>query len=43
MPGRTLILLPLLLVATGAIGTFSHAYWTLAYLRLTPEATSRVV
>jgi hypothetical protein len=31
-----LILLPLLLVATGAIGTFSHAYWTLAYLRLTP-------
>ena len=29
------ILLPLLLVATGAIGTFSHAYWTLAYLRLT--------
>jgi hypothetical protein len=41
-----LILLPLLLVATGAIGTFSHAYWTLAYLRLTPEtpeATPRVV
>jgi len=38
-----LILLPLLLVAAGAIGTFSHAYWTLAYLRLTPEATSRVV
>jgi len=40
------ILLPLLLVATGAIGTFSHAYWTLAYLRLapeTPEATPRVV
>ncbi len=31
-----LILLPLLLVATGAIGTFSHAYWTLAYLRLSP-------
>jgi hypothetical protein len=31
-----LILLPLLLLATGAIGTFSHAYWTLAYLRLTP-------
>jgi len=30
-----LILLPLLLVVTGAIGTFSHAYWTLAYLRLT--------
>jgi len=41
-----LILLPILLVATGAIGTFSHAYWTLAYLRLTPgtpEATPRVV
>ena len=41
-----LILLPPLLVATGAIGTFSHAYWTLAYLRLTPgtpEATPRVV
>jgi hypothetical protein len=30
-----LILLPFLLVAAGAIGTFSHAYWTLAYLRLT--------
>jgi hypothetical protein len=38
-----LILLPVLLVATGAIGTFFHAYWTLAYLRLTPEATPRVV
>jgi hypothetical protein len=41
-----LILLPLLLVAAGAIGTFFHAYWTLAYLRLTPgtsEATPRVV
>jgi hypothetical protein len=34
-----LILLPLLLVATGAIGTFSHAYWTLAYLRLTASPT----
>jgi hypothetical protein len=34
-----LILLPLLLVATGAIGTFSHAYWTLAYLRLTTPPT----
>ena len=38
-----LILLPILLVATGAIGTFFHAYWTLAYLRLTTEATPRVV
>ena len=33
------ILVPLLLVATGAIGTFSHAYWTLAYLRLTAPPT----
>jgi hypothetical protein len=33
------ILVPLLLVATGAIGTFSHAYWTLAYLRLTTPST----
>ena len=33
------ILVPLLLVATGAIGTFSHAYWTLAYLRLTAPST----
>jgi hypothetical protein len=29
-----LILLPLILVATGAWGTFSHSFWTLAYLRL---------
>jgi hypothetical protein len=29
-----LILLPILLVAAGAFGTFSHSYWTLAYLRL---------
>ena len=37
-----LILLPLLLVAAGAIGAFSHAYWTLAYLRMTapPAATT---
>ena len=34
-----LILLPLLLVTAGAIGTFSHAYWTLAYLRLTTPPT----
>jgi hypothetical protein len=34
-----LILLPILLVATGAIGTFFHAYWTLAYLRLTAPPT----
>ena len=30
-----LIFLPILLVLSGAVGTFSHAYWTLAYLRLT--------
>jgi hypothetical protein len=34
------ILVPLLLVASGAIGTFSHAYWTLAYLRLTAPPTT---
>jgi membrane-anchored glycerophosphoryl diester phosphodiesterase (GDPDase) len=34
------IMVPLLLVATGAIGTFSHAYWTLAYLRLTTPSTA---
>jgi hypothetical protein len=40
-----LIVFLLFLVVAGAIGTFSHAYWTLAYLRLapgTPEATPRV-
>lgn len=30
-----LILLPIFLVISGAVGAFSHAYWTLAYLRLT--------
>jgi hypothetical protein len=29
-----LILLPLLIVTSAALGTFNHAYWTLAYLRL---------
>jgi membrane-anchored glycerophosphoryl diester phosphodiesterase (GDPDase) len=29
----------LFLVATGAVGTFSHAYWTLAYLRVTAPPT----
>jgi hypothetical protein len=29
------ILLPIFLVISGALGAFSHAYWTLAYLRLT--------
>ncbi len=42
-----LILVPLLLVATGAVGTFNHAYWTPAYLRLvsrdgTPEGRASV-
>ena len=32
-----LILLPLLIVALAILGTFNHSYWTLAYLRLTPE------
>ncbi|MGH3148238.1 MAG: DUF7544 domain-containing protein [Rubrobacter sp.] len=32
-----LILLPLLLAASGAAGTFGHAYWTIAYLRLTAQ------
>jgi hypothetical protein len=34
-----LIWILLFLVAAGAIGTFSHAYWTLAYLRLTAPPT----
>jgi hypothetical protein len=37
-----LIWIVLFLVLSGAIGTFSHAYWTLAYLRLTSGATPRV-
>ena len=32
------MLLPLLLAVSGAAGTFGHAYWTLAYLRLTAPA-----
>lgn len=36
-----LILLPILLVASGAAGTFGHSFWTLAYLRLTAP-TGRV-
>jgi membrane-anchored glycerophosphoryl diester phosphodiesterase (GDPDase) len=35
-----LIVFLLFLVITGAIGTFSHAYWTLAYLRLTAPPTT---
>ncbi len=42
-----LILLPLVIVATAALGTFNHAYWTLAYLRITGTesvpSSSRVV
>jgi hypothetical protein len=30
-----MILLPILLVVSGATGAFFHSYWTLAYLRLT--------
>jgi hypothetical protein len=33
-----LILLPILLVAFGILGTFNHSYWTLAYLRLSTPA-----
>ncbi len=33
-----LILIPLFVTAAGAIGAFQHAYWTLAYLRLTATA-----
>ena len=33
-----LILLPILLVASGALGAFNHSYWTLAYLRLPTPA-----
>jgi hypothetical protein len=29
------ILLPIVIVAAAALGTFKHAYWTLAYLRIT--------
>ena len=29
-----LILVPLVIVVAAALGTFSHAYWTLAYLRI---------
>jgi hypothetical protein len=41
------ILLPFLIVAAAALGTFNHAYWTLAYLRITGTesvpSSSRVV
>ena len=37
-----LILVPLLLVASGALGTFNHSYWTCAYLQLTGTAERQV-
>lgn len=40
------ILVPILIVAAAALGTFYHAYWTLAYLRITgaeAPSSSRVV
>jgi hypothetical protein len=41
------ILLPFLIIATAVLGTFNHAYWTLAYLRITGTesvpSSSRVV
>lgn len=39
----SLILSVPFIVLTGAIGTFHHAYWTLAYLRLTDRSRRRVV
>lgn len=37
-----LVLLVLFLTASGALGTFSSAYWTLAYLRLSEPETAGV-
>jgi len=41
------ILLPFVLIAAAVLGTFNHAYWTLAYLRITGTesvpSSSRVV
>ncbi len=37
--GGVLFLVPFVLI-TAAIGTFNHAYWTLAYLRLTAQPSS---
>lgn len=36
--GAGIVLLSVALPAFGAIGTFNHGYWTLAYLRLEPAA-----
>jgi hypothetical protein len=41
-----LILVPLVIVVAAALGTFNHAYWTLAYLRISGReipSSSRVV
>ena len=38
-----LILIPLLLVVLGALGTFTHSVWTLAYLRLAYGGGQRAV
>ena len=42
-----LILLPFVIIAAAVLGTFNHAYWTLAYLRITGTgsvpSSSRVV
>lgn len=36
-----IILIPLFIIASAALGTFAHAYWTLAYLRITaPTGTN---
>ena len=41
-----LILVPLVIVVVAALGTFNHAYWTLAYLRISGRelpSSTRVV
>lgn len=39
--GAGLVLLAVALPTFGAIGTFNHGYWTLAYLRLEPSPSER--
>ena len=38
-----LVLIPLFLVLFGALGTFTHSFWTLAYLRLGREGQQPAV